>query len=176
LIPGVVLMSEARSHRVAVSFTEREHNALQTTAYRTRLPLAGLVARIVRASLESGQLNLPDPVATSAAGSTGSPAARNAPPWLPPLASGDYDDWAQGCAGAVAALIDRYPRELAALADDWAKDAPVREQLWALAIWRRHLDVGTYGDPRTELAFAGALQDFEVYSRERARTSLRGRR
>ena len=80
------------------------------------------------------------------------------------------------CAGAVAALIDRYPREFAALADDWAKDASVREQLWALTTWREHLDVGTYGDPRIELAFAWALQDFEAYTRERARASLRGRR
>jgi len=171
-----MLVSEPRTKRVAVSFTEREYNALEKTAYRVRLPLAGLVARIVRASLESGQLHLPDPVATSPAGPVPIAVAHKAPPWLPPLASADYDDWARGCAGAVAALVDRYPRELAALADDWAKDAPVREQLWALSIWRGQLDVGTHGDPRMELAFAGALQDFEVYTRERARASLRGRR
>ena len=84
-----------------------------------------------------------------------------------------YPEWAQQRAAAVQALLDRYPGELAALSDDWARDAAAREQLWALSVWRDHLDVGFHDDPRMELAFANSLSDFAIYLQERHRVGRR---
>jgi len=53
--------------------------------------------------------------------------AGEGPMWLPPVAKSALAEWARSRAAAVQALIDRYPAELSALDDGWAKDAAVRE-------------------------------------------------
>ena len=47
--------AELRPKRVAVSFSQREHAALQDMAARDRVPLAKAVLRIVRGHLATGR-------------------------------------------------------------------------------------------------------------------------
>jgi hypothetical protein len=164
---------EARSKRVAVSFTERQHDALQATASRQRIPVAQLVARIVRGHLATGEDEAPvsSPIAADLARP---PEASVGPAWLPPIEPTAPTEWARQRAAAVQALLDRYPGELASLSDSWATDAAVREQLWALTVWRDLL--GAYDDPRMELAFAGAMGDFAISLRERPRLNAQRHR
>ncbi len=170
-------MSEARSKRVAISLTESEHTALQTIAHRQRVPVSKLLAQIARSHLA---IEHADPPAHPEAPASAEPdlpsVTGEGPTWLPPVAKPALAQWARSRAAAVQALIDRYPAELSALDDGWAKDAAVREQLWALTVWRDQLDTGAYEDPRIELAFASALHDFAFYLRERPRTSALRRR
>lgn len=170
-------MSEPRSKRVAISLTESEHAALQTIAQQRRVPVSKLLAQMARSDLA---LEHADPPAHPEAPASAEPdlpsVAGTGPLWLPPVAKSALAEWARSRAAAVQALIDRYPAELSALDDGWAKDAAVREQLWALSVWRDQLDAGTHPDPRIELAFAGALRDFAFYLRERPRTSAHRRR
>jgi len=165
-------MSEPRSKRVAMSFTESEHTALQTMAQRQRVPVSKLLAQMARSHLALEHADPPaHPEAPAAVEPDLPSVAGEGPTWLPPVAKSALAEWARSRAAAVQALIDRYPAELSALDDGWAKDAAVREQLWALSVWRDQLDTGTQLDPRIELAFAGALRDFAFYLRERPRTS-----
>jgi len=165
-------MSEARSKRVAMSFTESEHTALQTIAQRQRVPVSKLLAQIARSHLALEHTDLPaHPEAPEAAEPDLPSVAGERPKWLPPVAKSALAKWARSRAAAVQALIDRYPAELFVLDDGWAKDAAVREQLWALTVWRDQLDTGTHHDPRIELTFASALRDFAIYLRERPRVS-----
>ena len=168
-----------KSKRVQVGFTEREHSALEAIAADERIGVATVVTRITRAHLATGQTGLPrQPPASSETLAPADEPSRvtGSPAWLPPTAKAAYRDWARDRATAVRALIDRYPTELAALDDSWAKDAPVREQLWALSAWRDLLDTGAYEDPRMELAFASALTDYANYLRDRHRQLARQRR
>ena len=167
-------MGEPRSVRVAVSLTEREHDALRESANRQRVPVAKAAARMIRGHLATGgEDSLPPP--GGAPPTAGATKDLTPPPWLPPRDRAGYREWAQVRAAAVQALLDRYPRDLAALADDWATNAALREQLWALSVWRDHLDVGVHDDPRMELAFAGSLSDFAAYLRDRPRGASRCR-
>lgn len=154
---------ELRPKRVAVSFSEREHAALQEMAVRERIPLAKAVLRIVRGHLATGR---PAPAPTGDA--TGERAVAS-PGWLPPVEQALYAEWVRDRVAAVQSLLDRYPDELADLRDDWHRVAAVREQVWALSWWRDLLDSGTYDDPRMELAFAASLAEFATYLRERSR-------
>lgn len=165
-------MSEPRSKRVAISLTESEHTALQTIAQRQRVPVSKLLAQMARSHLALEHADPPaHPEAPAAAEPDLPSVAGERPIWLPPVAKSALAQWARSRATAVQALIDRYPAELCALDDGWAKDAAVREQLWALSVWRDQLDTGTHPDPRIELAFASALHDFASYLRERPRTN-----
>lgn len=168
-------MGELRSVRIAVSLTQREHDALRESANRQRVPVAKAAARIIRGHLANEDDE--GPASHGTVVSEPLPAVRGlcAPAWLPPIDKSAYADWARMRAGAVEALLDRYPGELTALSDGWASDAAVREQLWALSVWRDHLDVGVHDDPRMELAFAASLSDFEIYLRERHRPGVRQR-
>lgn len=167
-------MGEPRSVRIAVSLTPREHDTLRETANRQRVPLAKAAAQIIRGHLATGQDDSPLPFETGAE-TLASARHVSPPPWLPPMGKSAYQEWGLSRASAVQALLDRYPEELAALSDGWASDAAVREQLWALSVWRDQLDVGVHDDPRMELAFARSLSDFTIYLRERQRTGSRRR-
>ncbi len=170
-------MGEPRSKRVAVSLTEREHTALQTMAQRQRVPVSKLIAQMARSQLALEHADPPAHPETPEAVEPDLPSvAGEGPIWLPPVAKTALAEWARSRAAAVQALIDRYPAELSALDDGWAKDAAVREQLWALTVWRDQLDTGTHQDPRIEIAFASALRDFATYLRERPRPSAHRRR
>ncbi len=94
----------------------------------------------------------------------------------PAIEPGARTQWARQRAAAVQGLLDRYPGELSSLSDGWATDAAVREQLWALTVWRDLLDVGAYDDPRMELAFAGALSEFALCLRAWHRVTAQRRR
>ena len=161
--------AELRPKRVAVSFSDREHAALQEMAVRERIPLAKTVLRIVRGHLATGR-----PAAEPIGEATGDRASAS-PAWLPPAEQAQYAEWARDRAAAVHALLDRYPDELADLPNDWHRVAAVREQLWALSWWRDLLDSGTYDDPRMELAFAASLGEFARYLRERRGPGTRRR-
>lgn len=170
-------MTELRSQRVAVSLTQREHTALQAMAQRQRVPVSKLIAQMARSQLALEHADPPAHPETLATAEPDPPSVVGAGPiWLPPVAKSALAEWARSRAAAVQALIDRYPAELSALDDGWAKDAAVREQLWALTVWRDQLDTGTHRDPRIELTFAGALRDFATYLRERPRASAHRRR
>lgn len=161
--------AELRPKRVAASFSEREHAALQEMAVRERIPLAKAVLRIVRGHLATGR---PAPAPT---GEATDERASASPGWLPPAEQGQYAEWARDRAAAVHSLPDRYPDELADHPRDWHRAAAVREQLWGLWWWRDLLDSGTYDDPRMELAFAASLGEFARYLRERRRPGARRR-
>jgi len=77
--------------------------------------------------------------------------------WLEPY--GGDPTWRSQMWGAVVALHGRYPRQLAALKDEWWTDEPQTETLCALAVWRAELD-DTGQDPREELAFQAQLADY----------------
>ena len=78
--------------------------------------------------------------------------------------------WRQWAWNAGEALRARYP-ELAegnsALPASWPLDPGFRESVLALAVWRQELDDGHHQDPRMELAFQRAVQDFSRSIRER---------
>ncbi len=134
----------SKSKRISVGFTEREHDAL---ADHEHVGISTVLARIVRAQLATGNVTITEPktapAATAPAAVTG-----EGPAWLPPLDPDERDRWVRDRAAAVQAMIDRYPPELATLEEGWPRDAAVREQLWALTVWRDLLDTGTYDDPR----------------------------
>jgi hypothetical protein len=78
-------------------------------------------------------------------------------------------------AASVEALAARYPRQLWALPDDWARWADLAEQLGALCAWRAALDVGEPPvPPETELRFHEALDRMRALLDERARDVLVG--
>lgn len=170
----------AKTKRVSVGLTESEHAALERIAEHQRIGVSTVLARIARAQLSTGQISLPDetPIAPISSASAGGARAEpgEGPAWLPPLKAEQHQQWVRDRAAAVQSMIDRYPIELAALGEGWARDPAVREQLWALSVWRDLLDVGAYEDPRMELAFASALADFARYLSERLRATTRQRR
>jgi hypothetical protein len=79
------------------------------------------------------------------------------PPWVEPY--GGDPEWRQQMWGAIVALHGRYPRQLAALKDEWWTDEAHTETLCALAIWRAEID-DSGQDPREELAFQTQLADY----------------
>jgi hypothetical protein len=79
------------------------------------------------------------------------------PLWLEPY--GGDPTWRLEMWGAIVALHGRYPRQLAALKDEWWTDESHTETLCALAVWRAEID-DTGQDPREELAFQAQLADY----------------
>ncbi len=101
-------MSEPRSKRVAISFTESEHTALQTMAQRQRVPVSKLLAQIARSHLALEHADPPaHPEAPAAAEPDLPSVAGERPIWLPPVAKSALAQWARSRAAAVQALIDR---------------------------------------------------------------------
>jgi hypothetical protein len=117
---------------------------------------ATLAARMVRNGValaaKDGKVR-PLRSATVAAGSRSS--AR--PPWLEPY--GGDPEWRSQMWGAIVALHGRYPRQLAAIRDEWWTDESHTETLCALAVWRAGID-DSGQDPREELAFQSQLADY----------------
>lgn len=168
----------SKSKRISVGFTEREHDALTSIAGHEGVGISTVLARIVRARLATGEVTLAEPKnadAVSAASAPTTPTGEG-PAWLPPLDSNEHPRWVRGRAAAVQSMIERYPFELRGLEEGWPHDAAVREQLWALSVWRDLLDIGAYDDPRMELAFASSLGEFARYLGDRPRTAVRLRR
>lgn len=168
----------SKSKRVSVGFTEREHDALATIAEHERVGISTVLARIARAQLATGEVTIAEPKTAAAAPAAPAPGAvaGEDPAWLPPLDPDERQRWVRDRAAAVQAMIDRYPVELVALEEGWPRDAAVREQLWALTVWRDLLDTGTYDDPRMELAFASSLAEFARYLGDRPRATARQHR
>lgn len=165
----------SKSKRVSVGFTEREHSALATIAEHECVGISTMIGRIARAHLATGELMVSEPQAPGTTSPALSAAAEKGPAWLPPLNLDERERWVRDRAAGVQLMIDRYPAELAALGEGWPRDAAVREQLWALSVWRDLLDTGSYEDPRMELAFASSLAEFARYLGDRPRTTARRR-
>ena len=73
----------------------------------------------------------------------------------------------------VEALAERYPRQLAALSDDWWRWPDLAEQLGALAVWRSELDAGDASlQPRIELEYHERLDRMREVLDERAEAVL----
>lgn len=160
-----------------MTFTDDEHQTLQELALRGDLPVSKVVTGIVRAFLKPNRAEGAERAAAAAAAVADAPRqpVPTSPLWLPPLDRSARADWARLRVAAIEALCDRYSVELSELTEGWAGDAPVREQLWAMSVWRDQLDAGIYDDPRMELSFARAMSDFAVYLRERPRRTMQRR-
>ena len=73
----------------------------------------------------------------------------------------------------VEALAERYPRQLAALPDDWWRWPDLAEQIGALAIWRSELDGGDVPlQPKVELEYHEKLDRMREVLDERAEAVL----
>lgn len=163
----------SKSKRVSVGFTEREHNALATIAEHECVAISTVLARIARAHLATGEATIAEPRTSTTRSPALGAAADKGPAWLPPVDRNEREEWVRDRAAGVQAMIDRYPLELAALGEGWPRDAAVREQIWALSVWRDLLDTGAYEDPRMELAFASSLAEFARYLGDRSRATAR---
>src|SRR5436190_13915005 len=94
--------------------------------------------------------------------------------WLP---GGRCDEaartWWRGLAEMGEALAERYPRQLAALPDDWWRWPDLAEQLGALAAWRSELDAGDVPlQPKAELEYHEKLDRMRQVLDERAEAVL----
>ena len=93
-------MGEPRSVRVAVSLTEREHDALRESANRQRVPVAKAAARMIRGHLATGGEDSPPPPggAPPTAGATKDLKTKPvvAPTKTPPPEAVQYADIVEG--------------------------------------------------------------------------------
>jgi len=94
--------------------------------------------------------------------------------WLPGGRRGEAARrWWRGLAEMVEALAERYPRQLAALPDDWWRWPDLAEQLGALAAWRSELDAGHVSHrPEGELEYHEKLERMREVLDERAEAVL----
>ena len=147
--------------RVAITLDEHALAELGRRAQAAGEPMARTAARFVRDGLLSTQAQAagespgtaaPQPVEGQNAGSPG---------WLQPPSDGARERWRRELWASVCALVQRYPRVLSRLPEDWWTDRALVEVLGALCAWRAQLDSGQSTDPRAELLFHDRLELLE---------------
>jgi CopG-like RHH_1 or ribbon-helix-helix domain, RHH_5 len=139
------------SRRLKITLPDPVCAQLDEMAANSGEPVSRLAARIVL----SGVVQSPGKEYPLGGGHSRA-ANRRQPCWLePPVKNAE---WRSQMWGAIVALHNRYPRELADLNDHWWESGSLVETLCALAIWRRRIDESGL-DPREELAFQTGLSD-----------------
>lgn len=154
------------SRRIQLMLPDPAAEQLAEEARAAGRPLGTHASQILQAHLaESTDLDRPRPVRRARSRGR-SPAAKGAgrPPWLPPHSA--RRAWRAEMWGAILALHDRYPEQLAPLQDGWWESEAHVERLCALVAWRRQLDTDA-ADPREELAFHVQLEDYSRSLRQK---------